>query len=1186
MSEKAVFRLERSRTLPLLVGVLAVVLVAAGMVSNGAHTDFKVHGIIESILSLISLFIIGVCIYLRRRGGSRLFLVIGLAFAGQWVLELWHIGASLAEAGVNLPLSQGEFTSSSWIAARLYLAIGLIFAMFMPPSARGNQDDRTSSDLPYYITSGIAIFPVVLLSALVSSTWHEVQLGAIARPEDLMLAPLFLVATIGFIRRGHWRNDVFEFYLAFFLLMATAIHAIVMPLSAIEFDHLYAVGHLLKFSGHVILLTGLILYGRDSSSEILEDEKQRAETMLQTMDDGILVLDANLRIQSANPAACNTFGLSEQGLVGQALTDYLHGLSFDEDGRLAPNHLTRRVEIKGSRADGSEFPLEVTFNLLPSKRSGGENQFLGVLRDISERQAGEIERINLNRQLETALKAAGLGRWVWNRQTMRMTWDDQCDKIYGLKPGSRGMTRAELAQTIHPHDATQMNDTFANVGIEGRFRDAEFRIFREDDGSERWIAMSGTQLVGDGDADTRVVGVLRDVTSYKNSLKELTEAREAADEASQVKSAFLANMSHEIRTPMNGVVGMLDVLQQSRLNSKQTDMVNVIKESAFSLLTLIDDILDFSKIEAGKLAVEIAPMNVAAVTESVCASLEMLAQESDVELALFTDPRLPQGVLGDSLRLRQVLVNLANNAIKFSKDNTRTGKVSMRATLLQENDEEATLEFRVDDNGIGMTQEVQDAVFDIFVQADSSTSRKFGGTGLGLTISKNLVEMMGGEIGLSSVPGEGSTFTVRVTLPKTALPDAPPVRDWHLDGVPCLLIEEPGGYSNDLATYLASADAKVEQVSEVTEALQWLNAKSNQRRVCVVDGGAGHLTAVERKLLEREDLGVVVIQRERRQLVSHINDALVHNGNAMNQRHFLQLVAVAAGAITVDNEDSTAASQDTQAGSPTAPSREEAIASNQLILVAEDNPTNQHVVLEQLTVLGYHADIANNGVEGLEKWRDGCYALLLTDLQMPEMDGYSLAAAIRAEEAGESRIPIIALSADALVGEAERSAEVGMDDYLSKPARLEDLERVLGKWLGGNAEAQHTTVESAADPIDLPVLDIAELRALIGDDAARIQTLLEAYRNSLSDICGPLLEAWQTGDHETVGGGAHQLKSSSLSIGAMRLGTLAATIEATTRETNAVPSLALVKQFESEVAAVRAAIPAHGADTLSQELPA
>lgn len=1178
--------IRNSRTLPLLANLVVVFAVGGGMVWFGANTDFKVHALIECILSIVNLFIVGVCLYLARRDRDRFFLIIGLAFTGNWALEMWHVAASLGHAGIQFPLSSAEFSSSSWIAPRLYLATGLLLAAIYRRSRRAEHLPSTSSDILYYAVAMAALAPVVMVSLQIAAASSNHQWFPVPRPEEFVPGVMYLAAAFAYFRRGRWKYSIFEYYLLYSLGMAALLHTAIMPFSALEFDAYYAVAHFFKFTSYLIILVGLLLYGRDVSSDILEDEKQRAETMLQIMGDGILVIDNQHIIKSINPAGCRIFELGEQELIGQDLTRWLSGLALDGRGEMASEQLSMQLELRGTRGDGEAFPLEATFNLLPSKRAKSNRQYVGVIRDISERQAREIERINFNRQLETALTAAGLGKWEWNHTTKHMSWDDQCDKIYGLPAGTRGIYSTEWGDIIHPEDSAMVSRIFDNVNEEGRFRDAEFRIFRRSDGAERWIAMSGTQLVGEGKADDRVVGVLRDVTVLKNNLQDLTSAREAADEASQIKSAFLANMSHEIRTPMNGVVGMLDVLQQSRLNSKQTEMVDIIKESAFSLLGLIDDILDFSKIEAGKLQVDIAPMNVAAVTESVCASLDLLAQESGVELALFTDPNLPEAVMGDGLRLRQVLVNLANNAIKFSKDNTRTGKVCMRTVLLSEDEHTACLEFRVDDNGIGMTQEVQDAVFDIFVQADSSTSRKFGGTGLGLSISKNLVEMMGGDIDLFSVPGEGSTFTVRIELPKATLEDATPPPQWQLENVSCLLIEELGGYSDHLETYLRHAGADVEKVTEVTEALQWLNVQSGARRVCIVDGGTAHLSAVERKLLERENLGIVVIQRERRQLITHIESALVHSGNAMSRRHFLQLVSAAAGNTAITHHENTPETAETT-GSPAAPSREEAIRRNALILVAEDNPTNQQVVLEQLTVLGYHADIAINGEEGLERWREGCYSLLLTDLQMPKMDGYDLAAAIRAEEPADVRIPIVALSADALVGEAQRSQHVGMDDYLSKPARLGDLEKMLKKWLGAETQEKDTPASVVEAPGDeLPVLDVSQLEALIGTDESRISALLQAYQESSSALATQLINGWLAGDGKATAAAAHQLKSSSLSVGAMRLGQLSADIEATAKATHSVPALDKIKVFESEFDAVARAITKAGYAIVSKDLPA
>lgn len=1153
----------------------------------GAKTDFKVHALIESILSLVSLFVIGVSMYLRKREGDRFFLIIALAFAGNWILEVWHVAASLEHAGIQLPLSSSEYSSSSWIAPRIYLGLGLLLALLYRGTSGQGKRANPKGDAGYHAMAFFALAPIVVLSLLISVRASGSQWDFLPRPEELIPGFIFAAAIAGYLKRGRWRYSTFEYYLLYSLGIAAIIHLAVMPFSAVEFDAFYAVAHFLKFTSYLIVLVGLVLYGRDISRDSLEDEKQRAETMLDIMDEGVLLIDRHYTIKSINPAGCGIFDLPLAELAGKDLTQWLPSLKKTVKGEVDENAFEKQIEAKGIRGNGSEFPAEITLNLIPNKRSKSNRQYVVVIRNISERQNREIERINLNRQLATALKAAGLGKWEWNNRTQCMLWDDQCDTIYGLPMGSRGMIDAELVESIHEDDVATMREIFANVSKEGRFRDAEFRIRRRSDGSERWIAMSGTQLVGEEDGDDRIVGVLRDITEHKNSMEDLRTAREAADEASQIKSAFLANMSHEIRTPMNGVVGMLDVLQESRLNSRQTDMVEVIKESAFSLLHLIDDILDFSKIEAGKLDIDIAPMDVTAVTESVCASLNLLAQEKGVELALFTDPNLPPMVMGDNLRLRQVLVNLANNAIKFSKDNTRTGKVCMRAVLVEEDEHSASIEFRVDDNGIGMTQDVQDAVFDIFVQADSSTSRKFGGTGLGLTISKNLVEMMGGEIDLFSVPGEGSTFTVRVTLPKASLENAEAPREWYLQDVACLLIEEPGGYSEHLHTYLSTAGMQIEQVTEVTEALQWLNVKSGERRVVVIDGGTAHMTAVERKLLERDNLGIVIIQRTRSQLVNNINGALVHSGNAMNRRHFLQLAAAAAGTVHLDPEKTSSTEEAHSTRSPSVPSRESAIEQNRLILVAEDNPTNQQVVLEQLSVLGYHAEIANNGEEGLEMWREGCFALLLTDLQMPKMDGYALTASIRAEETEGSRIPIVALSADALVGEAERSQQVGMDDYLAKPARMADLKAMLEKWLDNKSASTTPPVSTSEVTLDeLAVLDVSQLEALVGTDETRINTLLNAYNESASQISAQLFDAWQAGDSAAVTAAAHQLKSSSLSIGAMRIGQLSAELEKTAKTTDSVPALDLMKIFEIELETLYKAIHAAVTRDQSQERPA
>lgn len=1182
-TEKPTLTTLRARALPLVANLAIVLVIALGMLWSGAGTDFKVHALIESIISLMSAFIIGVSLYLRDREEDRFFLIIALGFLGTWLLEVWHVFASLEHlTSLYVPALQSDSTSS-WIAPRLFLATMLCFSLWHPILPKIFGEVAANSDLPYYLCTLLILGLTIL--AVMQMPWSAREWGLyVPRPEEVIPGMLFAIAGFGYLLRGKWQHSVFEFYLMIAIGLSAVIHIGVMPFSSLEFDSQYAVAHFLKFVGTVLVLVGLVLYGRDISRESLEDVKQRAETILQIMVDGIVTIDQTGVIRSINPAGSYILGLPEQDLIEKKLTRWIPGL---EDHVCTPLQLgddsifSRQIELEGHRDDGTVFPLEATFNELPVKR---EKLYVGALRDISERKAVERERKNLHTQLKTALQAAGLGKWQWHDSSQSMSWDAQTDEIYGLPQGSHGLNLATLSTSIHPEDLERMIQLFAGIATVKEFKDEEFRIHRQDNGAERWISISGISLAGGTDEDVRVVGVQCDITPYKESVNEMMQARKTADDASKVKSAFLANMSHEIRTPMNGVVGMLDVLQQSRLNSKQSDMVTIIKESAFALLHLIDDILDFSKIEAGKLSVEKKPINIANVVESVCASLDLLAKEKGVELAIFADPKIPNALMGDSMRIRQVLVNLVNNAIKFSKDNTRTGKVSLRALILEDTNSQAVIEFQVVDNGIGMTKEVQDAVFDIFVQADSSTSRKFGGTGLGLTISKNLVEMMDGSIDLNSAPDQGSTFTVRFTMQHADADEADLTQlvashPDNLEGLSCLLIEESGGNSADLTAYLRAAGVELETAPEVTASLVWLNSQGTQPRVCIIDGGAAHLSSAERKLIERENLSVVLVQRERRQLVTHIDTALILDGNALNRGKFLQYVGVAGKRLSLSPENQEQTAIESLKPEPTAPSREEAMRREQLILVAEDNPTNQQVVLEQLSVLGYRADIANNGVEALELWRKGSYSLLLTDLQMPVMDGYELTASVRAEET-DSRIPIVALSADALVGEAEKSREIGMDDYLSKPARLDDLRAKLEKWLSApeasvtkplavvGAEGNLKADDAKRLSLQEPVVDVKILEALVGGNKSLVASLLHDFRASSQEIKLELLKAWKAQQLTDLTAAAHKLKSSSMSMGAIRLGELCSAIELGVHQSNIALLGELVIEFEREVTAV------------------
>jgi signal transduction histidine kinase/CheY-like chemotaxis protein/HPt (histidine-containing phosphotransfer) domain-containing protein len=635
--------------------------------------------------------------------------------------------------------------------------------------------------------------------------------------------------------------------------------------------------------------------------------------------------------------------------------------------------------------------------------------------------------------------------------------------------------------------------------------------------------------------------------------------------ANRAKDHFLASMSHEIRTPMNGIIGTLDVLHQSSLIAPQLELVNLIRESADSLLTIIDDILDFSKIEAGRLDIEHLPMSVAQVVEKSCNLVNRLAERKGGTLTVFVDPMIPAAVLGDASRLRQILINLINNAIKFSSGREHPGRVSVRAVLVAGQPDHAAVEFRVTDNGIGMNEGTLARVFTSFTQADASTTRKYGGTGLGLVICKQLASLMGGNIEVETKVNVGSTFTVRVPFDVAPEPADTEPKPSEIKGLTCLVIGGHAGLADDLASYLEADAASVERVPTLAAARKWNRADSGEPAVWVVDAGEDPhaFDELQSTLRARADpdlrVVLVVIGRgQRRNPRAEADGVILVDGNALNRHTLAKAVAIAAGRASAEPE---LPSVDHRAVKAIAPSRDEAIQQHKLILVAEDNEINQRVIRQQLELLGYAADLATTGGAAFKRFQSGNYALLLTDLHMPEMDGYRLTSKIRVAEGGRTRIPIIALTANALRGESERCLAAGMDDYLSKPAPLAALAAVLGKWLP--AADTKTLLDLTSVPVQVSVLE-----ALVGTDPQLIKDFLQAFGVSAGQLAVELAEAYGKQRSQDVAAIAHKLKSSSRSVGALKLADLCAAIEAAGSAGDPTKLAELVPDFEKEMAVV------------------
>jgi len=661
----------------------------------------------------------------------------------------------------------------------------------------------------------------------------------------------------------------------------------------------------------------------------------------------------------------------------------------------------------------------------------------------------------------------------------------------------------------------------------------------------------------------------REVAETRAALVEQLERATAdAEQASRAKSAFLATMSHEIRTPMNGILGMVEVLAHTRLSEHQTELVGTIERSASALLRIIDEILDFSKIESGRLEIERAPFCVVDLVEDLCSSLAPLADRAGVDLCLFISPLIPESVDSDRIRLRQVLYNLLGNAIKFSGGRPQQrGRVKVRVEVVGA--APLRLTFTITDDGIGIAPEALDKLFSPFVQAEVSTTRRFGGTGLGLAICKRLVDLMQGEIAVSSIPGEGSTFAV--TLPFEVAADQSEPWVAHLSGLDCIVVESQNFDDADLRIYLEHAGAHVHLAADDAAATR--AAAGLASPVIVIedaDPDQGERAAPRVPITSPPDVGRVLIARGRhRRPRAGAPGTVTIDGNVLRRQDLLRAVMVAAGRASIEVFHRSAA-RDLSNERTQPPSIADARAQGRLLLIAEDDEINQTVILHQLGLLGYAAEFAANGTEALRLWRNGGYALLFTDLHMPEMDGYALAQRIRLEEAGRWRTPILALTANALQSEANRARAAGIDEYLTKPVRLPALKAALDAWL----PIASAVTPFAAQPQDIcsapavHAVDVTVLKGLAGDDPKIVLESLGDYLASLRSLTSDLRTACAGGDARQVGTIAHKLKSSSRSVGALALGDQCAELENASRAADKAAIAHRMVQFDAARAEV------------------
>ncbi len=776
-----------------------------------------------------------------------------------------------------------------------------------------------------------------------------------------------------------------------------------------------------------------------------------------------------------------------------------------------------------------------------------------------------------DQRFQYAMDAASEGLWDADLAHGTAFFSQSCFTMLGYASGSIPPTKEAVDALIHRDDADAPRRLVEALFATGTC-DVEFRL-RDADGAWRWMRSRGRVVEhGPDGRPLRAVGTHSDQTARREQEARLVAAMEAATQANKAKSAFLATMSHEIRTPLNGVLGMAEILAQADLPPRELDAVRTIQASGRTLLGVIDDILDFSKIEAGRLELDPTDVVLRDLVEDLCASLVGVAASRDVDLYAFVAPELVAKVRVDPMRLRQVLYNLTGNAIKFSGRRVG-GRGRVEVAVEPPPDGAAGIVLRVVDNGIGMSDEVLGKLFTSFTQGETSTTRRFGGTGLGLAITRRLVDFMGGSIEVASAPGKGSTFIVRLPLESSRSQPATVRPDLH--GLDVVVVDGARSFdAGHVARHLEAAGAQVKRgadeaaVADVARALQ---------RLCVVVHGERFEPAMLLRYYEGDDLvrHLAFVPGERARVrVAHPQVVTVEC-DLLRASRLLHAVAVAAGRQSPG--PALHADDPAPADGPTQQSVIEARASGELILVAEDDAVNQKVIVQQLELLGYACEVASNGVDALVLHRRRRHALLLTDLHMPEMDGYSLAREIRRGEAPGERMPILALTANALRGEAARAQAAGMDGYLTKPVQLSTLGSTLRLWLGSGSGAHPAGVVaevpgSVPPPANDVVLDVSVLESLVGNDRAVVREFLLDYRSNADSLGRALVAAHAAGDDAEVGRLAHKLKSSSKSVGALKLGGLCADLEEKAKLRRKMELDDVVGRFEVHLATVLRAI--------------